>query len=94
MSSRTGGIRLLGLLHGGPGHKAGLQEGDRILEVDGVPYKSITQRITLPSRLLVEQRNEQKQVHVEARSSATPHMIPTLGWSYAPSLTAASRLAV
>ncbi|MBI3356466.1 MAG: PDZ domain-containing protein [Nitrospirae bacterium] len=67
MSSRSEGIRLLGLLHGGPGHRAGLQEGDRILEVDGVPYSSVTQRITLPTKLLVEQRNERKDVLVEAR---------------------------
>ena len=67
LSSSTGAIRLLGLLHGGPGHKAGLQKGDRILEVDGVPYTSITQRITLPSKLLVEQQNERKDVRVEAR---------------------------
>jgi S1-C subfamily serine protease len=68
MYSRTGGIRLLGLLHGGPGHNAGLQEGDRILEVDGVPYKSVTQRITLPAKLLVERRNERTEIRVEARS--------------------------
>jgi membrane-associated protease RseP (regulator of RpoE activity) len=68
MSSRTGGIRLLGLLHGGPGHNAGLQEGDRILEVDGTPYRSVTQRIPLPATLLVEQGNQRKEVRVEARS--------------------------
>jgi hypothetical protein len=69
MSARSEGIRLLGLLHGGPGHNAGLQEGDRILEVDGVPYRSVTQRITLPSKLLVERRNERTEVRVEALSS-------------------------
>ena len=68
MSSRSEGIRLLGLLHGGPGHIAGLQNGDRILEVDGVPYRSVTQRIPLPTMLLVEQGNERKNVHVDARS--------------------------
>ena len=66
MSSRTEGIRLLGLLHGGPGHIAGLQKGDRILEVDGKPYRSVTQRIPLPAMLLVEQGNERKNVRVEA----------------------------
>lgn len=68
MSSRSEGIRLLGLLHGGPGHNAGLQEGDRILEVDGVPYRSVTQRIPLPTTLLVEQGSERKIVRVDARS--------------------------
>lgn len=68
MSSRSESIRLLGLLHGGPGHIAGLQKGDRILEVVGVPYRSITQRIPLPTTLLVEQGNERKNVRVEARS--------------------------
>jgi hypothetical protein len=68
MSSRSGGIRLLGLLHGGPGHNAGLQKGNRILEVDGEPYRSITQRIPLPTMLLIEQGNERKNVHVDARS--------------------------
>lgn len=66
MSSRTEGIRLLGLLHGGPGHIAGLREGDRIIEVEGKPYRSVTQRIPLPAMLLVEQGNERKNVHVEA----------------------------
>jgi PDZ domain-containing protein len=66
MSSRSEGIHLLGLLHGGPGHIAGLQKGDRILEVDGKPYRSVTQRIPLPTMLLVEQGNERKNVHVEA----------------------------
>jgi membrane-associated protease RseP (regulator of RpoE activity) len=65
MYSRGGGIRLLGLLHGGPGHNAGLQEGDRILEVDGVPYRSVTQRITLPAKLLVEHHNQREEVRVD-----------------------------
>jgi C-terminal processing protease CtpA/Prc len=68
MSSRSEGIRLLGLLHGGPGHIAGLQKGDRILEVNGEPYRSITQRIPLPTMLLIEQGNERKNVHVDTRS--------------------------
>jgi hypothetical protein len=67
MSSHGEGIRLLGLLHGGPGHFAGLQEGDRILEVNGTPYKSVTQRIPLPAKLLIEQHNVQMEVPVEAR---------------------------
>jgi hypothetical protein len=69
MSSRNDGIRLLGLLHGGPGHIAGLQKGDRILEVDGMPYRSVTQRIPLPTVLLVEQGTERKHVRIEARRS-------------------------
>jgi len=68
MSSRSEGIRLLGLLHGGPGHIAGLQNGDRIIEVDGVPYRSVTQRIPLPTILLVEQGSERKSLRVDARS--------------------------
>jgi len=68
VSSRDGGIRLLGVLHGGPAHYAGLREGDRIIEAEGKPYISVTQRITLPARLLVEQRNARKEVRVEARS--------------------------
>jgi len=68
MSFRSGGIRLLGLLHGGPGHNAGLQEGDRILEVGGTPYRSVTQRIRLPAKLLVERRNSREEVYVEART--------------------------
>lgn len=68
MSSRSEGIRLLGLLHGGPGHNGGLQVGDRILQVDGAPYRSVTQRITLPAKLLIEQHNEQKEVLIEARN--------------------------
>lgn len=64
MASRSGGIRLLGLLHGGPGQMAGLQQNDRILEVDGVPYRSVTQRITLPAKLLIERGNERRDVQV------------------------------
>ena len=71
--TRGGGIRLLGLLHGSPGHNAGLEEGDRILEIDGTPYRSVTQRITLPANLLVEQRNERKEVRVEARGPGMQH---------------------
>lgn len=67
MSSRNGGIRLLGLLHGGPGQQAGLQEGDRILETNGTPYKSVTQRITLPAKLLVERKNKRKEVLVASQ---------------------------
>jgi C-terminal processing protease CtpA/Prc len=73
MSSRSGGIRLLGLLHGGPGHNAGLQTGDRILEVDGVPYRSVTQRIPLPTMLLVERENERINVRVEALGFGKAH---------------------
>lgn len=68
MSSRDGGIRLLGVLHGGPAHYAGLREGDRIIKAEGKPYISVTQQITLPARLLVERRNEQREMRVEARS--------------------------
>jgi PDZ domain-containing protein len=68
MSSRNGGIRLLGVLHGGPAHYAGLREGDRIIEAEGKPYISVTQRITLPARLLVEHGGDRKEVRVEARS--------------------------
>jgi len=73
LTTRNEGIRLLGLLHGGPGHNAGLQEGDRILEVDGTPYRSVTQRITLPANLLVEQRNQRKNVRVEAFGPGKQH---------------------
>jgi S1-C subfamily serine protease len=73
LTTRNEGIRLLGLLHGGPGHNAGLQEGDRILEVDGTPYRSVTQPIALPANLLVEQRNERKKVRVEALSLGKQH---------------------
>jgi hypothetical protein len=66
LPSRGAGIRLLGLLHGGPGHNAGLQEGDRILEVIGIPYRSVTQRITLPTSLVIERQNERKEIRVES----------------------------
>lgn len=68
LSSKSGGIRLMGLLHGGPGHYAGLREGDRIIEVDGRPYISVTQRISLPVTLLVEHGGDRKEVRIEARS--------------------------
>ena len=67
MSSRSEGIRLLGLLHGGPGHLAGLQEGDRVLAINGTPYKSVTQRIPLPATLSIERENHRKEIRVESR---------------------------
>jgi len=64
LPTRGEGIRLLGLLHGGPGHNAGLQAGDRIVEVSGLPYRSVTQRITLPTKLLIERQNKRKEIAV------------------------------
>ncbi len=65
MSSRSEGIRLLGLLHGGPGHLAGLQEGDRVLAINGTPYKSVTQRIPIPATLSVERENQRREIDVK-----------------------------
>jgi hypothetical protein len=68
VSTRGEGIRLLGVLHGSPSHLAGLRQDDLILETDGKPYVSVTQRLLLPVTLLVERDGARKSVRVEAHS--------------------------
>lgn len=64
LTTRNTGIQLLGLLHGSPGHYAGLKQGDLILEADGKPYVSVTQRLVPPVTLLVESDGSRKEIRV------------------------------
>lgn len=66
LTTRSSGIQLLGLLHGSPGHYAGLKQGDLILEANGRPYVSVTQRLGLPVTLLVESDGVKKDIRVFA----------------------------
>ena len=66
LTTRSSGIQLLGLLHGSPGHYAGLKQGDLILEANGRPYVSVTQRLGLPVTLLVESDGVKKETRVYA----------------------------
>ncbi|MGA6828551.1 hypothetical protein ACO9S2_13180 [Nitrospira sp. NS4] len=64
VTTRGGGIRHLGLLHGSPGHYADLRQGDLVIEADGKPYVSVTQRLALPVTPLVERDGVRKAVRV------------------------------
>lgn len=64
VTTRGRGIRLLGLLYGSPGHYAGLKQGDLILEANGKPYMSVTQRLVLPVTLIVERDGARKELRV------------------------------
>ena len=66
LTTRSSGIQLLGLLHGSPGHLAGLKKGYLILEANGRPYVSVTQRLALPVTLLVESDGVKKDIRVFA----------------------------
>ena len=48
------GVKLLGLLQGGPAFLAGLKPGDQILALDGQPLGSWLDPISLPLRVTVE----------------------------------------
>jgi hypothetical protein len=48
------GVRLLGLLHGGPAFRAGLKPGDQILALNGQPLGNWTDPISLPLLATVE----------------------------------------
>lgn len=42
--SETSGLRIVEVAEGGPAEEAGLQVDDRILEIDGEPVETLTQR--------------------------------------------------
>lgn len=64
VTTRGGEIRLLGLLDGSPGHYADLRQCNLVIEADGKPYVSVTQRLALPVTLLVERDGVRKAVRV------------------------------
>ncbi|BFU93187.1 MAG: hypothetical protein NTAFB01_43740 [Nitrospira sp.] len=47
------GVKVLDVLHGGPGFRAGLKSGDQIMESDNRPVGSWSDPVTLPAQLTV-----------------------------------------
>lgn len=48
------GVKLIGLLEGGPASRSGLKPGDRIMAADGIPFEYWAERIAAPAALTVE----------------------------------------
>ncbi len=59
------GVKLLGLLHGGPGYLAALKPGDTILAVNGRPVRGWSETISIPAVLTVEHDGKQLDLNVE-----------------------------
>ncbi|MDE3217799.1 MAG: PDZ domain-containing protein, partial [Nitrospirota bacterium] len=58
------GVKLLGLLQGGPAFLAGLKPGDQILALNGRPLGSWTDRISLPLYVTVERDGVRMEISV------------------------------
>ena len=58
------GVKLLGLLQGGPAFLAGLKPGDQILALDGQPLGSWLDPISLPLRVTVERDGVRLEISV------------------------------
>ena len=59
------GMRLLGLLQGGPAFRAGLKPGDQILALNGQPLENWTDPISLPLLPTVEREGVQLEISVK-----------------------------
>ena len=58
------GVKLLGLLQGGPAFLAGLKPGDQILALNGQPLGGWTDPISLPLRVTVERDGVRLEIRV------------------------------
>lgn len=58
------GVKLLGLLQGGPAFLAGLKPGDQILALNGQPLGSWTDPVSLPLRVTVERDGVRLEISV------------------------------
>jgi hypothetical protein len=58
------GVKLLGLLQGGPAFLAGLKPGDQILALNGQPLGNWTDQISLPLRVTVERDGARLELSV------------------------------
>lgn len=58
------GVKLLGLLQGGPASLAGLKPGDQILALNGQPLGNWTDPISLPLRVTVERDGAKLEIRI------------------------------
>jgi regulator of sigma E protease len=58
------GVKLLGLLQGGPAFLAGLKPGDQILALNDQPLGSWIDPISLPIRMIVERDGQRLKINV------------------------------
>lgn len=61
------GVRVLGVLEGGPAALAGLKEGDRIVSADGSPVRSWTELQVMPAMLRIERATDRIEVQITRR---------------------------
>lgn len=59
------GLKVLGLLQGGPASRAGLQEGDQILAYNGRELRSWTEPISVPALLSVERDGQRLKIRID-----------------------------
>jgi PDZ domain-containing protein len=61
------GVKLLGLLQGGPAFQAGLKPGDQILALNGHPLVNWADPVSLPAYLTVKRDGENLEIGVRPR---------------------------
>jgi len=63
------GVRVLGLLHGGPAYASGLKEGDILTAADSVPLRSWSELTSIPASLVLQRAGGQVAIDLgfEAR---------------------------
>jgi hypothetical protein len=56
------GVRLLGLLHGGPGYASGLKAGDIMTTADGAPLRSWSELTSMPTSLILQRAGREIEI--------------------------------
>ena len=59
------GIKVIGVLHGGPGFRAGLRRGDEILQMNQAAVGNWTDFLSLPAHVTVKRAGAPLEVNVE-----------------------------